>query len=198
MDHIIESLPGWCSPVKRHYLTSWVREFRPKLLVEIGVYGGSSLIPVALEAKAYGGKVVAIDPWKLGDCLEGMVKEANVQWWKQYSQLQAVKQAFLRARGDLGLEDTIEVIEMTSREAVSRFEDASIDYLSIDGNHGPPAVEDGQLYHPKLAPGALVACDDTDWEEGGVFYVRRMIDWLRDHECRFLDIVDGCTMLERQ
>lgn len=197
MDHVFSSLPGWCSPAKRQYLTDWVRTYQPKTLVEIGVYGGSSLLPVAVEAKVYGGKVYGIDPWSIPAALEGMEKTANVEWWRKHSALQSVKQEFLQARNELGLVGTVEVLQMTSREAVNRFADASIDYLSIDGNHGPPAVEDGQLYHPKLANGALIACDDTDWEEGGVFYVRQMIDWLRDNGCSFLSIVDGCTMLQR-
>lgn len=195
---MISELYGWCSPAKRSFITDWVRTNKPPLLVEIGVYGGASLIPVAIEAKAYGGHIHGIDPWSIPACLEGMEKEANKEWWTQCAALQKVEQSFLAAVKYYGLTDTVDVVKSTSREAVSRFEDSSVSYLSIDGNHGPPAVEDGQLYFPKLAPGALIACDDTDWEEGGVFYVQQMINYLRDNGCRFDSIVDGCTMLIKE
>jgi len=197
MTNTLPVVAGWCSDAKRSYLVDWINLHHPKLIVELGVYGGSSLLPMALAAKEYGGKVIGVDPWSTPACLEGMESPENKEWWAKHSQLQSVRREFFVQVRRLLLHQTIQAYELTSDKAAPYFAPDSIDLLSIDGNHGPPAVQDGILYLPKLRSGALIACDDTDWEEGGVQYVRQMIDYLLTNGCTFLDNVDGCTMLRR-
>jgi hypothetical protein len=125
-----------------------------------------------------------------------MVEDKNKRWWTEYSQLNAAYALCAKAVTGLGLKNT-ELWRGTSDQYKDSFRDDEIGLLSIDGNHGPQAVLDAKNYLRKVQRGGLIACDDTEWTEGGVYYVRQAIDWLRDNGCTFLDIVDGCTMLQK-
>jgi predicted O-methyltransferase YrrM len=73
---------GWCKPEKADILIDLVAELKPVLAVEIGVYGGASLIPIALAMRDYEcGRVIGIDPWRTEDCLKNMTRPENRKWW---------------------------------------------------------------------------------------------------------------------
>jgi predicted O-methyltransferase YrrM len=196
-------LLGWCSPEKEEWLTKWIRVHEPKLIVEIGVYAGASLIPMAFESKAYS-RCVGIDPWELEACLEGMLDPVSRHWWtsdftvrasseNQWPEAEAVCR---NAIEKLGLTN-IELWKGTSDFFKDSFEDESIDLLSIDGNHGPQALIDGKNYLRKVKPGGLIACDDATWNEDKVMHVKAMIDWLLANGCNHLGTVGDCAMLSR-
>jgi hypothetical protein len=192
----IQDLPGWCPPAKEKFLTDWVREHKPKVIVEIGVYGGRSLLPMALIGKEYGAKVVGIDCWDPTPCLEGMVEPHNKDWWKNHSHLGPVHKACKDAIAALGLTN-VELWQGTSDQYSKSFQDKEIGLLSVDGNHGPQALVDVMNYFRFVAPGGLIAMDDTNWTEGGVMHVRHAIEWLTEQGCQRLAEVDECTMLQR-
>ena len=55
----------------------------------------------------------------------------------------------------------VEVIRATSREAVTRFEDESLDFVYVDGDHSYDEVAaDLREFLPKLRPGGLLLADD--------------------------------------
>ena len=61
---VLPSLEGWCSREKALNFIDLVLEVKPQVCVEIGVFGGSSLFPVASALKHRGeGIVIGIDPW---------------------------------------------------------------------------------------------------------------------------------------
>ena len=194
------TLHGWCSPDKARYLGDWIAKNQPRVIVEIGVYGGACLLPMAYEAMKYHPltptKVVGIDPWDVSACLEGMVEEHNRDWWERHSHLGPVYASCKAAIASLGLTN-IELWVGTSDQYAGSFEPQQINLISIDGNHGFPVERDVRNYLRLLAPGALIAMDDTDWVEGGVKHVRRAIDFLIESGCTELAVVDGCTMLMR-
>src|SRR5271155_2865720 len=45
-------LEGWCSDLKATTLVDLVLKVRPQVIVEIGVWGGKSLVPMACALKA--------------------------------------------------------------------------------------------------------------------------------------------------
>ena len=62
---------GWCSIAKGEFLVDLVLKHQPKVIVEIGVWGGRSLIPMASALKSLGeGIAYGIDPW---DSLESAI-----------------------------------------------------------------------------------------------------------------------------
>jgi hypothetical protein len=62
---------GWCSEQKLLHFVDLVLKTEPEVCVEIGVYKGASMVPVALALKALGkGVVFGIDPWDTDECLK--------------------------------------------------------------------------------------------------------------------------------
>ena len=151
---------------------------------------------MAIVGQTYGAKVVGIDVWEVEPCLAGMVESHNINWWKAHSSLGPVHQACKDAVAALGLTN-VELWQGTSDQYSKSFRDGEIGLLSVDGNHGPQALVDVMNYYRLTAPGALIAMDDTNWVEGGVYHVRHAIAWLMEQGCQRLDVVDECTMLQR-
>lgn len=159
-------LHGWCSPEKAATLAAAVLAYRPEVIVEIGVFGGSSLIPLALAAKEIGRcKVIAIDPWLAVASVEGQVNDADRKFWSDQAMHENVYNDFLRVISELGLTNTVDVRRAKSDDVEVP---ANIGLLHTDGNHGEQAVKDIERYFPKCLVGSLAFVDDEHWAGGGV------------------------------
>src|SRR4051812_47320274 len=79
LDHVRE---GWCTVDKAKTLAASVLAIRPGTVVQIGVWAGRSLIPMALACQSvHKGIVIGIDPWSPDASAEGQIGE-NLAWWK--------------------------------------------------------------------------------------------------------------------
>ena len=133
-----------------HFGYDLVAVLRPAVLVELGVDRGESYFAFcqsALENKT-GSRCFGIDTWR-GDKHAGgydettfaQVSEHNRTNYQSFSTL-------LRAEFD---------------DALSRFENASIDVLHLDGLHTETAVRhDLQSWIPKIRPGGVLLLHDVD------------------------------------
>ena len=158
-----QTLPGWCPLEKAEYLAALVRVSGARCIVEIGVYGGRSLVPMALAAEAHGGVVHAIDPWEVAASLEGDNGTENDAWWSQLDHEQIYRE-FLRGVESFGVGDTVRVLRMKDTEALARFPAGSIDLLHVDGNHSAAvSMRYVRQWGPKLVPGGYLVMDDIDW-----------------------------------
>lgn len=165
-------LDGWCDVEKAQALASIIIGLRPKVTVEIGVFGGRSLIPMAM-AHAFTGNGVAIgiDPWEKQCSLNGMTGE-NAQWWANVDH-EAIYQQFLRAANRQIVEGWLNVVRQDSDTYALRPDGPKvIDLLHIDGNHGPQAVNDVNLYATRIRAGGILIMDDVDWAAEAVTRVR--------------------------
>ena len=91
----LPTIEGWCEKDKALKLYDIIREVKPDLCVEIGVFGGSSFIPQALALKHNNkGTIAGIDPWSNNSAIEEMENFANKNWWGQVD-LQGVYDRFL-------------------------------------------------------------------------------------------------------
>ena len=71
----MRQLEGWCSEQKASILVELVLKTRPEKIVEIGVFGGKSLVPMACALKENGsGKIYGIDPWSSAESVVGAPK----------------------------------------------------------------------------------------------------------------------------
>ena len=60
----MSQLEGWCSEDKAGILIDLIVKYKPQVIVEVGVWGGKSLVPMANALRANGsGKIYGIDPW---------------------------------------------------------------------------------------------------------------------------------------
>jgi hypothetical protein len=46
-----DTLHGWCTRKKATVMMDYIRKLKPTLSVELGVFGGRSLLAIALESK---------------------------------------------------------------------------------------------------------------------------------------------------
>jgi len=174
---IEEALPEggtWCSLEKAHTLAALVIGLRPAVVVELGVWMGGSLVPIAMAVQALGaGKVIAIDPWKAEASVAGQL-EANAQWWGVQDHDDVYRRFIGRIeRHQLGA--FVDVYRSTSIDAPKP---PRIDILHIDGNHGEQALADVKRFAPSVPVGGIVVLDDIEWEGD---HVKMGGQWLLEH-----------------
>ena len=155
---IIEAVtfqPNW---LKKPYswvghipFASWlVHVAKPRTIVELGTHSGNSYFSICQAVQQYEAcsKCYAVDTWQgdahalsYGDEIYDMVRKNNEENYASFSKL----------------------LRMTFDEALSHFDDHSVDLLHIDGLHTYEAVKhDFETWLPKLAPGAIVLFHDTN------------------------------------
>ncbi len=170
----IEGMEGWCSLDKAIDLADWVINptFKPAIAVELGVFGGKSLIPIALglrytASKLFGkaGIVYGIDPWKTVAAIEGENGKDNDDWWLNKVNLHDIHRLCMEAIWKNGLDDYVGVLRMSAEQAAPLFRDGSVGFLHQDSNHSElVSCRQVKLWAPKLTPDALWILDDADWD----------------------------------
>lgn len=158
------ALPGWCSAEKAEVLASLVVGLRPALSLEIGVFGGSSFIPIALAHKHINhGVALGIDPWDVDAATRNEV-EANVRWANEQD-WDGIYNKFLVRISQFGLSDWVDVRRQRSDDF---YPTAAIGLLHVDGSHTEQAIRDVRRFSPKVSVGGVCVLDDLDWENGNV------------------------------
>ena len=169
---IVPTLQGWCTVEKAQWLAQWIVEHRCVNVVEIGVFGGRSLIPMAMAmehldqpGRIWLGHVSGIDPYSNLVAEADEKDEANRNWWKTVdlaSIRKGVEQAIVAHR----LGSIVDLLFCTSEHAVANFADDMVDLVHVDGSHNEAASTwDVRLWWPKVRPGGIMVMDDTDWAQ---------------------------------
>lgn len=157
---------GWCSIAKGQTLAALVLALRPKVCVEIGVWGGMSLFPMALAIKELGtGIVWGIDPWAASASVVGQVHAADQDFWGKQAPHDLVYADFMKRLDEFGIQNCVRVIRSKSDDVEPPSE---IGLLHIDGNHSDQAVKDVTRFAPNCPTGAICVMDDIGWSGGGV------------------------------
>ena len=178
----IKQLDGWCSDFKAGTLMELVWLMQPQVVVEVGVFGGKSLVPMAFALKALGsGVAYGIDPWSAGASAEGM-DGANKDWWGSLDH--AAILAKLEGKITLfGLNDYVQLVQATSEDAA---EIPNIDILHIDGNHSNDAsYYDALKWVPLVRRGGMIIFDDITWGT-----TERATEWLDENCVRVITMKD--------
>lgn len=177
-----ESLEGWCSRNKALLLYHLVREYKPRTVVEIGIYGGRSIVPIAAGIRDNGhGIVHGIETWSGMASTTYRTGLANDFIWAN-ADYTIIKHDFLRFLLDNRLHDIVRVIEAPSGRCSALFD--QIDLLHIDGNHSFfGAAKDVVDYASKVPPGGIIVYDDIDWHTTSAG-----LEILRD-TCQLLHVV---------
>jgi len=127
-----------------------IRALRPRRIVELGVYTGASLMAFcqAVEKLNLTTKCYGVDLWE-GDIHMGEFDDSVYQGISDYCRKHySDKAVLIRKRFD---------------EAVSDFEDGSVDLLHIDGTHTLEAVSnDYHSWLPKVSDRGVVLFHDTN------------------------------------
>ncbi len=177
---VIESLPGWCSFEKSKVMAEAVAEIKPFVCVEIGVFGGRSLMAMAMALKKLGsGVVYGIDPWENNQAEYGLEGE-ELNWWHGQN-LTDIYKTCCETITQLELWPHVRILCAPSQKISNIF--SVIDLLHIDGNHcQDSALRDVTNYLPYVRSGGLVFMDDVDWPsvQLAVCAIKSECDLVRD------------------
>src|SRR5262245_10441888 len=93
---VISKLDGWCEEEKANKLIDLVMHHKPDIIVESGIFGGRSIIAMAMAVRAIEhGRVYGIDPWEVAAAIEGE-SEKNVEWWSNSVPLEQIYVNFMQ------------------------------------------------------------------------------------------------------
>lgn len=159
-----EMIEGWCTREKAEKIIHLVFENKPELVVELGVFGGKSLLAFALACKHNNNnsKVIGIDSWSVQASLEGTNDKENDIWWGKinYADIQKyAKQIMLKNN----VNDVVELWKAKSVEVCDKFENESIDIIHQDSNHSEEiTTNEVELYSTKIKQGGFWVFDDAN------------------------------------
>jgi predicted O-methyltransferase YrrM len=159
---------GWCPLNKQHILAALILGHQCRRIVEIGVFQGGSLLPMAAAARITSGVVLGIDPYDSAaaeqkDHLDRLAPLIGTDWHERID-WEGLHARVCETITQRGLSPYCRIVRATSSLAAEDIE-PGIDLLHIDGNHDEAAVAaDIASYVPKVRPGGFVVLDDTHWD----------------------------------
>lgn len=162
LTQIIPTMEGWLSVERAHEMYELVRSSGATTVVEIGVFGGRSLLAQALALRDQGrGVAIGIDPWKKSVTLEEQ-DEDSAAWWNAVD-LDKIHNGCMAALWAQGLDPYVNVIRACSHHCHQLI--PKIDILYIDGSHTETSsCRDVRLYLPKVKQNGYAWFDDADWK----------------------------------
>ena len=161
----LPTIEGWCSKEKALNFIDLVLQTKPDVCVEIGIFGGASVFPVAATLQYLGkGVIVGIDPWDKIECIkyfDPIEDREHLEWWGKVN-LQRIKETYFNLIAKHGFEEICVTLPTTSEKAATEI--GIIDILYIDGNHSEiTSTQDVMLYLPKVRKGGYIWMDDALW-----------------------------------
>ncbi len=194
--NILPSLEGWCSREKALNFIDLVLEVKPNLCVEIGVFGGASLFPVASALKFLGkGIIVGIDPWERSENVKyyhPIEDHVDFKWWSTLD-FNYIYDSYCMMLRRNGLGDCCVSIKSTSALAAAFLD--NIDILYIDGNADEGiTIQDVELYLPRVLSGGYIWINNALWPQR-----QKAIHLLAD-ACDFVKAVDNgsCILFKKK
>lgn len=168
---VIESVPvddgGGSSPVKILLLAELIVAEGLSRVVEIGVYRGRLMLPLArLMVRLGRGEVVGIDPYSPGAAVQRDVEREGIDltFWPQTVDWDGIHREVEEAISHWGLDERTRLLRERSEDAARSFSNSSIDLLHVDGNHDREAVtRDLDLFMPHVRGGGFIVMDDIAW-----------------------------------
>lgn len=138
-----EDVPGWFSWPDIYDAAVARAPLSGAKFVELGVWCGRSATYMATKIKE-SGKSIQFD--------------AVENFSRSFSLTERMTRAFI---GQTGLQDYINLRVMHQMEAVSLYDDASLDFVFVDSDHSYEGTRDAlAAYLPKVKPGGMLAGDD--------------------------------------
>ena len=186
---VMPALEGWCTPEKALKLVEVIITNHIHQVVEIGIYGGKSLIPMALAVQAVNptsGNCYGIEAWSNQVAIEEQTCPENDTWWSKLDII-LIKNKFLKYLTESSLAGIVRIIELPVTESLQIFKQRryrrKIGLIHVDGNHSEnQSVRDVKLAHSILHHNGVLVLDDIDWQS-----VAKAHRWIKNH---------GVTMFE--
>lgn len=163
IEHYIPVMEGWLDPARGCEMAELIIDTKPEICVEIGVFGGRSLIACAMALRENNkGKIYGIDSWRVEDAVEGKEDKEDKDWWQKKVILDDIHRECMKAMWAHHLEPWVVVIRSASQYCSELF--PTIDQLYIDGSHSEVAsCRDVENYVPRVKRKGFIWVDDCDW-----------------------------------
>ncbi len=163
---------------------------------EIGTWRGDFAAVILGERRPE--RLFLVDPWEHRD--EGAYEQASYGGRMEGGQaaLDAMYESVLERFAAEIAEGRVSVVRRRSTDAATTFEDESLDWVYIDGDHSYDGVKaDLEAFFPAIKPGGLIAGDDYghvgSWFEDGV---TRAVDEFADR-CAGLEVIGTQFVLRK-
>jgi len=153
---------GWQSKEQAAWYRKACKNITDGVVVEIGVYGGLSLLSVVGICAERGTKIYGIDQWDLISEVNGkLIRGARLARCRQI--MEDVLENLRSIIDQFGYKN-VELVKEFSIEAAKQFNDESVDLIYIDAGHDYMSVmADLENWYPKLKPGCMIWGDDFSW-----------------------------------
>jgi predicted O-methyltransferase YrrM len=177
INRAISSLDGWCTIRKAEMLSCLIQTNDCKTALEVGIYAGRSLIPMALTMKHLGrGYVIGVDPWSNCEATKVATNAENDKWWNELD-LVLIKSSFHISLVKFGVLPFVKTLELNSEQAFAALADQKFGLIHVDGGHSEEqAYRDVTNWSTLLERGGILVMDDIEWET-----VKKARSWVLDH-----------------
>ncbi|MCC6736613.1 MAG: FkbM family methyltransferase [Bauldia sp.] len=190
----VPRMEGWCTERKALWLADLITRHRCESVLEIGIFGGRSLIPMALAVQALGagGRVFGIEAWSNSVAIATETNAENDAWWSTVD-MKAIKTGFLSSVVANDVAETVVVLEMSSDKAFAAIAAMGLgpfDLVHVDGSHSAEqALRDVRQWSSLVRPGGILVLDDILWPS-----VKAAREHVRASFSDIEEIVEGGTI----
>lgn len=187
---------SWCSAKKAEMIMDLVFAIRPQVCVEIGVFNGSSVLPIAATLRHLNaGRIYAIDSWSNTEAVKNIpATDPNFGWWSHVD-MDKAKNKFTSLIKEWNLESFCSVIHATSELAVQRIPE--IDFLHLDGNFCEEnALKDVELFLPKVQSGGYILLSNL-FQMVDNQYTKMSSMWRLFDECEIIYEIDNSALFRK-
>jgi predicted O-methyltransferase YrrM len=178
------------SPAEGELLRRLTRETDARLVVEIGVYEGSSAV-VLCAALPPSAELHLIDPF-----IDEQGTSLNFGWRANPTATRLAVRRAARAGGP-----AIRWHVARSQDVGRSWRAGPVDLLFIDGDHSYEGCrEDWEVWHPQIRPGGMIAFHDARGPRGSAGPTRVVSELFRQRdawEWRIVDEVDRMVVVQR-
>lgn len=160
----IPQLQGWCTIEKGCRLAELIIDNKLERVIEIGIFGGRSIIPMALAMREQKcGCVHGLDPWDKEHALECERDQAQIEWWQKLN-IDDIREGFERHVIHHRLFEWLHWSRFGSVEMAHFWPNDWADMIHLDGDHAEEtSCRDVKLWMPKVRPGGYFVFDDVNW-----------------------------------
>jgi predicted O-methyltransferase YrrM len=161
----MSKIPGWCSEEKARLMMDLIKQHKLMLCVELGVFSGKSLLPIAKAVQYNGqGHVHGIDAWNAEEAMQGVdVKDPKYSYWKKCD-FHALYKGVLHLLQRHRLYSSCTLVRKSAKDALHKFSDRSIDFIHIDENCSEAcALSDVASYFPKVKNDGYIVLSNATW-----------------------------------
>lgn len=161
----MSNVSGWCSKDKAILMMNLIKEKKFQTCIEIGVFAGKSLFPIAKALQFNdSGIVYGIDAWDSGEAVKGYAStDPNLNWWKKLNYNNLYNEV-VKVININNLNKYCTILKLASRNAEYLFWDETIDFIHFDGNHTDEIMyQDVVSYFSKVKDGGYILLNDPNW-----------------------------------